>query len=204
MIFGHHADADQAHAGGAAGEHDGKPAKGKGDKHEQMVVILISFVGVLIAWFTYKSIKGGGAGTTTTTSTTYPVGTGTVAGDTDPNAPAGFDAYLSNLSSEISQLQATVTPTATTTTPTSSAPAFDSTNLDTVVNQANGGSIWQVESNGLYHLTPEDYASLLAANPGQNPTNTPYNDPTQVAPRAIGGVNATPTTAAPSGQAVLT
>lgn len=194
MIFGEH------HDGAPAGAH-AAPGKADPDKHKQQLIVIISFVGVIIAYLSYRSIKGGGSASSspTITPTSGTAYTGTVAGTAQQT---GMDAYLSNLSDEIKQLNANVTsgsastqlPTATPTPFVGTLPASYNNFYSTNMGQP-GGAIYGVESgqNGgtagkVDHITGNDWLALASggATVGSN-YNTTY-----------GGASATPPPVTPA------
>lgn len=170
---------DDDAAGGKPGK-DGKPdPTEKKDSSKTTVLVLLSIVGVVIAWISYKhqvtaAASAGGADTTSPAYGGGVGGTGTVAGSTDSggDASSGFASYLANLSGEISTLQGQVAalPTTTTpvTTPTSpskpAAPKFDFLNYkkDTYIRDQSSGAIYQVQAGTgtQIHLTPAQWAAV--------------------------------------------
>lgn len=81
----------------------------KKEDHRQQILVIGSIVGVVIAWFTYKSVKGGGASASGTqvSSASVPNSTsGTVAGSgMDTDAYNAFTSYLQNINGEVQGLQ---------------------------------------------------------------------------------------------------
>lgn len=167
----------------AGGEH-GKPKDKTGGKTS--VLIVLSIVGVVIAWITYKHQVSSAATAANSANTTSPAygggvgGTGTVAGSTGADPTAGFASYLANLSGEISTLQGQIaamgpvmsgTPVTTPVSP-SNPPAFQFGSAaagDKYIRDRGTGNIFQVQQGGLmYHLTPSQMAAL------GNPKYTEY------------------------------
>lgn len=172
--------------GGPHGTH-GKPAAAAGKKkdHKQLIVIVVSVVGVIIAWISYKSSQNKAAADDPTMTGTSPYAQaangqaaagGNVAGAGDPSSTAGFASYLANLQAEIDGLQTAVdgfTPTPVVTPPTGPVlkppsqiykPHFiygaAAKGLKYIRNRATG-AFYQVQPNGsLYKLNPVQYAEL--------------------------------------------
>lgn len=85
----------------------GDPKDAKKDSHRQSLLVIFSVLGVVIAWFTYRSLKGGTAAATTTAGSASLPGTttGTVAGSgMDTDAYNGFTSYLQNIQGQITDL----------------------------------------------------------------------------------------------------
>lgn len=89
----------------------GKPAakEAKKDDHRQLVIVLASIIGVVIAWFSYRAIKGGSSasasGTTVSSASVPGTTSGTVAGyGSNTDAYNGFTSYLQNLGTEVTAL----------------------------------------------------------------------------------------------------
>lgn len=152
----------------------GKPKK----KDRTGLLVALSAAGVVIAYVTYRAIRGGSststAATTGASSATnpanYPASSGTVAGSSyDPNAGAGFDLMLSNLQAQIGALQTQVSAIPTTPTSSSSgtvAPAFkDVPGLSYIQDWESGAGIFQVQNGVAYHLNPQQWAMIRAIDP---------------------------------------
>jgi hypothetical protein len=168
-----------------ADPHGKPPAKAdKGNAGKTSILVVLSVVGVVIAWITYKHqvSTSAAAQSANTTSPAYAAGTGTVAGaSTDPTTgtdpTAGFASYLANLSGEIATLQGQigalgpVMSGAPVTTPSSPSkpPAFQFGSAaagDKYIRDRQTGSIYQVQQGGLmYHLSPSQWAATQAGNP---------------------------------------
>lgn len=117
---GHHDAEHQAEHHGhekPGGEKGGAVAKAEGKlgKHRDLIIIVISIVGVVIAWVSYRHVKGGGAsGSGAATAPDYTSGSGAtpagfVAGSgADTGASDGLLTLLSNMQHELDQLNTTI------------------------------------------------------------------------------------------------
>lgn len=98
-----------AHPG--AGEAGAPAGEKKKEDHRQQIIVIATILGVIVAYLTYRSVRGGTAAASSTgvplTSASVPGTTsGTVAdsgvGSTD--AINGFNSYLDNISGELTSL----------------------------------------------------------------------------------------------------
>lgn len=101
-------DADRK-AGGAKGEV--AKVETKLGKHRDLIIIVVSLLGVIIAWVSYRRAKSGGSSGSTFTDTTGSGSAGPaglVAGSGAPDASAldGLSTYLSNIQAELDTLTA--------------------------------------------------------------------------------------------------
>lgn len=194
--------------GSAAPAGEKAPAGGakKGGKKtdpKAIAIVLLTFVGVIIAWLSYRKSKGGaatdqsGVSSSALDPSNYPAGTGTVAGSSgsdDTNAVTGLETYLQNLTNQIQANNATSaqpttgsstsTSSGTTapTTPHSVIPTFNLKNAlkDPYVEDLHTRTIYQVQTTAAggsqyVRVTPQQLATVRSLNKGKNPKITTYN-----------------------------
>jgi hypothetical protein len=152
------------------------PGGAKKDAGRQRIIVVASVVGVLIAYLTLKK-SSSSAPVGSTASMPVPVSSGVVAsgGGGGGQQTASLDTYLQNLTQQITAsntaLQSALAPTlgSALPPPLASAPApyagvFDSADTNTIRNDQTG-EIFQVQQQGLLHLTPATYAALGKPTP---------------------------------------
>lgn len=139
-----------------------EPKDKKKEDHRQMLLVIASLVGVVIAWFTYKSIRGGASASgAPVSSASIPATTsGSVLGSGgDTDAVNGFTSYLQNLTGQLTQLQNTINTQAN---GTGTLPATTSTQLPVPIastlfapaassagyGRTQSGLVYQIESDG--------------------------------------------------------
>lgn len=184
-----------AHKAAAGAGHQAK-GNGKPDRKTGLLVAL-SAVGVVIAYLTYRSMRGRGAsaaaagGSSATNPANYP-GAGTVAG-TDPTAGAGFDTMLANLSTQIGALQTSVSAIPTTPSSTSSGTTAAASphrfqyrkGLHYIRGNGGTGPIYQVESDGAaVYVNAQQWAEVVGLDPAAAKGITNYGSKPKAKPKA--------------------
>lgn len=156
---------------------NGKPKK----KDRTGLLVALSAAGVVIAYITYRAIRGGGSSSTTAASTTgassasnpnYYPSSGDVAGSGyNPDAGAGLETMLSNLESQIGQLQTGIsaiptTPVSSSSGTTASASPFQLKSGLNYLRDNTTGAIYQIEADGSsVHLSPQQWAEIKQIDP---------------------------------------
>jgi hypothetical protein len=160
---GAHRPADSGHAG--AGH---EPAGAAGTKrgglrdHTGPIIVVVSTIGVVIAWLTFKSQKNQAAATTATTIGTPATGAGAglVVGSAtpDPNASLGLQTSLDNLSAMLQGIAGGgAGPSAGTGLPTSpsNVPVYER-----FVDYGNGLGVYSVENGSAKLLSLKQWIGL--------------------------------------------
>lgn len=169
---------------GSRGSEQGQAA-GAGPKKKKDhtgLLIALTGAGVIVAYLTYRSIKGGGnsassstvnPGSSANNPANYPASSGQVSGYSgDPNASAGLEAMLANLEAQVSTLQAGPStlpttpgsPSSGTTAPAS--PFLYQSGLHYIYDRTTG-AIYQIGANGSsYHLNPLQWGEIKQIDPG--------------------------------------
>lgn len=158
---------------------NGKPKK----KDRTGLLVALSAAGVVIAYVTYRSIRGGSSASSTTAASTapassasnpnyYPASSGNVAGSGyNPDAGAGLETMIANLESQVGQLQTGISTIPTTPSSPSSGTVASSSpfQLKSGLNYLRDnttGAIYQIEADGSsVHLTPQQWAEIKQVDP---------------------------------------
>lgn len=157
----------------------GKPKK----KDRTGLLVALSAAGVVIAYVTYRAIRGGSSASSSNaaastapassaTNPSYYPSSGDVAGSGyNPDAGAGLETMIANLESQVGQLQTGISAIPTTPSSPSSGTVASSSpfQLKSGLNYLRDnttGAIYQIEADGSsVHLTPQQWAEIKQVDP---------------------------------------
>lgn len=155
-----------------AGHHPGaggKPAAAGGKKKDRTgpIIVVVSIIGVIIAWVSYRRNASGASGADAsmqgTGTAAVPSSVGNVAGSgtyQSPNdATAGFQSYLDNMSSQLATIAGQLNQPASGTTDTPTSPA-DVPSFKRYADLGNGDAIFEIENGTGKWLSPATYKAL--------------------------------------------